>query len=261
MRHLSTSQPEWLREVFDLRTRKGLDPRGRILVEGLRLIGAARAAALPFESIVYAPEFFAGEPCKQLLEALQRDGVRSACLPTREFSALSYKAEGLVGVVRFAPPAIAEVMQSSLVLVLDGLSDPGNIGAVLRTANAWGPAGVVVVNGRDKLFHSKCLRASMGAVFHTPTCAVERQVAIAQVGVRPVIALAPDGDARLDALPDHAIVVFGNERYGVHPAWHDATTARVAIPMRGIVDSLNVATSAAIVLWEAFAGKKFARGS
>lgn len=261
MRRPLPMQPAWLHEVFELRARKSPDPQHRILVEGLRLVGAARAAKLPFEGVVYAPEFFAGEPCKQLLAALQRDGVRSACLATRDFSALSYKAEGLVGVVRYALPPIAEVMQSERVLVLDGLSDPGNIGAVLRTANAWGPAGVVVVGSRDKLCHPKCLRASMGAVFHTPTCAVERSIAIAHLDQRPVIALAPDGDARLDALPRDAIVIFGNERHGVHPAWHDVTTARVAIPMRGVVDSLNVATTAAIVLWEAFAGKKFARGS
>jgi TrmH family RNA methyltransferase len=118
-----------------------------------------------------------------------------------------------------------------------------------------------VVGGEAKLFHPKCLRASMGAVFHTPTCASDRAVAIAHVtgrqpGMadkgRPVIALAPDGDARLDQLPEDAVVVFGNERYGVHPAWHDATTARVAIPMTGMVDSLNVATTAAIVLWESY---------
>nr|MBA2540761.1 RNA methyltransferase [Deltaproteobacteria bacterium] len=210
-------------------------------------------AKLAFDGVVYAPEFFAGEPCKQLLEALQRDGVRTTNVSSREFSKLSYKAEGLVGVVRYTAPPLLDVLRSPRVLVLDGLSDPGNIGAVLRTANAWGPAGVVVVGGEAKLFHPKCLRASMGAVFHTPTCASDRAVAIAAVRGRPVIALAPDGDARLDALPRDAIVVFGNERYGVHPAWHDVTTARVAIPMAGMVDSLNVATTAAIVLWESFA--------
>jgi len=259
MRREWPMQPTWLREVFELHARKGLDPKGRVIVEGLRLVGAARAAGLPFEAIVYAPEFFVGEPCKVLLEALQRDGVPSACIPTRDFSALSYKAEGLVGVVRYKLPPLADVLNNQRVLVLDGLSDPGNIGAVLRTANAWGPAGVVVIGGRDKLFHPKCLRASMGAIFHTPTCAVERAIAIEHVRGRPVVALAPDGEARLDALPRDAsgklIVVFGNERYGVHPAWNDVTTARVAIPMTGIVDSLNVATTAAIVLWEGFHGQ------
>lgn len=252
MRRLSSTQPEWLREVFELRARKGIDPRGRLLVEGLRLVGAARSAGLVFEGCVYAPEFFTGEPCKQLLDVLQHDGVRTACVPTRDFSALSYKAEGLVGVVRYTPPPLDDVLRVPRVLVLDGLSDPGNIGAVVRTANAWGPVGVVVVGGADKLFHPKCLRASMGALFHTPTCACERAALIARARGRPIFALAPDGTARLSALPRDALVVFGNERHGVHPAWHDVTTARIAIPMRGMVDSLNVATTAAIVLWEGF---------
>lgn len=252
MRRLSSMQPEWLRDVFELRARKGIDPRGRVLVEGLRLVEAARRAGLAFEGCAYAPEFFSGDLCTQLLEALQRDGVRTACLPARDFSALSYKAEGLVGVVRYRSPAIDDVLCSQRVLVLDGVSDPGNIGAVLRTANAWGPVGVVLVGGADKLLHPKCLRASMGALFHTPTCAADRGVLIGRVRGRSVVALAPDGTARLDALPRDAVVVFGNERYGVHPAWHEVTSARVAIPMRGMVDSLNVATTAAIVLWEAF---------
>ena len=145
MRRLLPMQPEWLREVFELRARKGIDPRGRVLVEGLRLVAAARSAKLAFDGVVYAPEFFAGEPCKQQLEALQRDGVRTTNVSSREFSKLSYKAEGLVGVVRYTAPSLLDVLRSPRVLVLDGLSDPGNIGAVLRTANAWGPAGVVVV--------------------------------------------------------------------------------------------------------------------
>jgi TrmH family RNA methyltransferase len=239
-----------LEDVLALRARKGIDPQGRLLLEGLRLVGAARRAELPFEFVAYAPEFFSGEPCKQLLEQLQRDGVPSQCLPARTFSKLSYKAEGLVAVVRYALPAIDEVLRAPRLLVLDGLSDPGNIGAVLRTANAW-PAAVAIVGGSDKLFHPKCLRASMGALFHTPTAVCDRALLVSKIRAlgRPVAALVPDGDAPLG---DYPIVVLGNERYGVHPAWHDVTSARVRIPMAGIVDSLNVATTAAIVLWEAF---------
>lgn len=251
MKRPTTKQPDWLRALFELRASKALDPNNRVLIEGLRLVGGARSAKLPFEGIVYAPEFFV-DGCKQLLEQLQAEGVPSAELSTREFSSLSYKAEGLVAVVRYRSPPIADVMKCSRVLVLDGLADPGNIGAVLRTASAWGPAGVIVVGGRDKLFHSKCLRASMGAVFHVPNCAVERQFAIAAAKGRPVLALRVDGDTRLDALPKDAVVVLGNERYGVHEAWNEVTTANVVIPMRGMVDSLNVATTAAIVLWESF---------
>ena len=249
-------QPAWLRDVFELRARKGIDPTGRLLLEGVRLVGAARSAGLAFERVLYTPEFFSGEPCRLVLEALQRDGVPSHCLPKATFSQLSYKAEGLVGVARWAAPALADVLACPRVVVLDGLADPGNIGAVLRSANAWGPAGVVVVGTPAKLFHPKALRASMGALFHTPACAAERAAVVAVLGGRrPVVVLAPDGEPMRGALPAELAIVLGNERHGVHPVWHDATTVRVALPMAGIVDSLNVATTAAIVLWETFAAR------
>src|SRR5262245_940040 len=247
-------QPAWLREVFELRARNGIDPQGRLLLEGLRLVGAARSAGLAFERVMYAPEFFSGEPCRLLLESLQRDGVPSHCLPKATFSQLSYKAEGLVAVARHVAPPLADVLACPRVVVLDGLADPGNIGAVLRCANAWGPAGVVVVGTPVKLFHPKALRASMGALFHTPACTAERAALVAQLaGQRPVLILAPDGEAmRTLSLPREFAIVLGNERHGAHPMWHDVMTARVALPMTGIVDSLNVATTAAIVLWETF---------
>lgn len=242
-----------LDDVLALRARKGIDPQKRLLLEGLRLVDAARRAKLPFEGVLHAPEFFTGETCGELLRALQRDGVPTERLAPRAFSRISYKAEGLVAVVRYAGPSLADVLGAPRVVVLDGLSDPGNVGAVLRSANAWGPASVVVVGGADKLFHPKCLRASMGALFHTPTTTCDRAVLVARVAAldRRVVTLAPDGGHPLGGLGD-AVVVLGNERHGVHPSWEAVATARVAIPMGGVVDSLNVATTAAIVLWEAF---------
>lgn len=252
-----------LHDVLELRARKGIDPHKRLLLEGLRLVEAARRAGLPFEGVMYAPEFFTGEACSEVLRALLRDGVPSERLAPRDFSRVSYKAEGLAAVVRYAGPPLADVLRAPRVVVLDGLSDPGNVGAVLRSANAWGPASVVVVGGPDKLFHPKCLRASMGALFHTPTTTCDRAVLVARVAAldRRVVTLAPDGAAPLGGLGD-AVVVLGNERHGVHPAWDAVATARVAIPMGGVVDSLNVATTAAIVLWEAFrAGRALSAGA
>ena len=251
---------QWLDDVLELRARKGIDDRGRLLIEGLRLTSAAFAARVAFERVLYAPEFFCDNRCRLLLDALQRAGVASHCLVPREFSRLSYKAEGLIGVVRHVPPALDAVLAQSWCIVLDGLSDPGNIGAVLRSANAWGPAGVAVVGAPGKLFHPKALRASMGALFHTPVCAADRAAVVARIAAlgKPVLVLAPDGDVPIAGLPlaDDFVIVVGNERHGVHPLWHDVTTARIAIPMVGIVDSLNVATSAAILLWEAFRARR-----
>jgi TrmH family RNA methyltransferase len=255
MRRDTSRHPPWLRDVFDLRARKGKGEGDRLLLEGLRANRAAHRAGLPFEQLLYTPEFFSDQSCRDLLVCLERQGVPARRLPPRMFSRLSYKAEGLVGVVRFALPDLELVLGSDRLIVLDSPSDPGNVGAVLRTANAWG-ATVIVADGERKLFHPKALRASMGAHFHTLISAADGASLAARVARlgRAVAVLTPDGDARPDALPfhDHPVLVFGNEKRGVHARWLELATLRVAIPMCGEVDSLNMATAAAIILWEAF---------
>lgn len=245
--------PAWLRDILELR---GRSKGGRLLLEGLRLNTGAREARVPFEQVLYAPEFYCDDACARLVGDLERGGVVSRRLAPETFSRVSYKAEGVLGVVRAPKPTLDEVLRAPRAIVLDGLSDPGNIGAILRTMNAWGAGwACAVVDGADKLYHPKALRASMGAIFHTPTCATDRAVAVAAVARlgRRVVVLSPDGTVGLDDLPlDGVVFVLGNERRGVHEAWRDVTTSRVAIPIGGAIDSLNVATAAAIILWEAF---------
>jgi len=239
--------------VFDLRAKKGLDEHGRLLLEGSRSNGAAHRASVVFEQVLYAPEFFEAGSA-ELVARLEAQGVPAHRLAPPDFSRLSYKADGVIGVVRVVPPSLDEVLASSRVVVLDALSDPGNIGAVLRTANAW-DASVLVVEAEGKLYHPKSVRAAMGTLFHTPVCQARRDDAAARIKAlgRPVVVLTPEGDHPVDALPDgDMVLVLGNEKRGIHTRWRELATARVAIPMGGIIDSLNVATAAAIMLWEAY---------
>jgi TrmH family RNA methyltransferase len=246
-------QPPWLRAVFELRARKGMDEGGRLLLEGSRSNAAAHRAGIAFEQVLYAPEFF-DEGGAELLASLEGAGVVARHLAPRDFSRVSYKADGIIGVVRFAPPSLDDVLAARVLLVLDALSDPGNIGAILRTANAW-DAGVIVVEADGKLYHPKAVRAAMGTLFHTPVCQARREVAASRIEAlgRPIVVITPDGDGRVDALPaSEVVLVLGNEKRGVHARWRELATSRVAIPMRGVVDSLNVATAAAVMLWEAY---------
>ncbi len=251
----------WLARAHALRGLKNRDDAGRLLLDGRRLVEAARAARLPFDWVAHAPEYYGEEEAgATLVSALSHDGVVVQRLAPREFSSLSYKANGVVAIVRHRPPdARALVERPGLRVVLDGLSDPGNIGAVIRTANAWGATGVLVVDGEDKLFHPKCVRASMGALFLTPSCAVSRRALVPQLAGRRVLALVADGATPWSPEPlDHPspIVVLGNEKRGVHPELARAATHRLTLPTAGDVDSLNVSNAAAVVLWEAFRRRK-----
>lgn len=234
----------------DLLARKG-KIGDRLLLEGLRPCRGARDANVPFEHVLYTPELFA-EGCQPLLDQLQRDGVACHRIERKEFSRISYKAEGIVAVVKFPGATLDDVLRSPVVVVLDALSDPGNIGAIVRSANAWGGA-VAVSDTGDKLYHPKSLRAAMGALFHTPTCPTDRATVASRLAGRSILALVVDGDP-IDRVPlgDQLAIVLGNERRGVHPDFLAIATARVAIPMSGMVDSLNAATAAAIMLWEVY---------
>ena len=239
--------------MFELRAKKGLDEQGRLLLEGSRSNGAAHRAGVAFEQVLYAPEFFEAGSA-ELVARLEAEGVPAHRLAPPDFSRLSYKADGVIGVVRVVPPSLDDVLASPLIVVLDALSDPGNIGAVLRTANAWG-AAVLVVEADGKLYHPKSVRAAMGTLFHTPVCQVGRAAAAARIEAlgRPIVVLTPEGDHPVDALPAGPMVlVLGNEKRGIHTRWRELATHRVAIPMGGIIDSLNVATAAAVMLWEVY---------
>ncbi|MCW5808076.1 MAG: RNA methyltransferase [Deltaproteobacteria bacterium] len=250
-------QPAWLRDVFALRANKGIDGKNRLLLEGSRLVRAALAAGATFELAIQTPEHFGDGGSAAIVAQLAGRGVAIHRLAPAAFSKLSYKADGLIAVVRYVAPPLEKVLSAARVMVLDALSDPGNIGAVVRAAGAW-DASVAVIDDGKKLFHPKSLRASLGAVFSTPACMADRAQLIAQLaGKRPILAVVPDGEHRVDTMPldGDPILVVGNEKRGVHPRWLEVATARIAIPMRTsdvALDSLNVATAATVVLWEAY---------
>lgn len=251
----TSDRPRWLQDVHALRQHKGRDASGRILLEGLRSVSGAASAGVLVETLIIAPEFYSGPRCGAVVEQIRSTGVKPRRIQPRQFSKLSYKAEGMVAVVRYQVPALGAVPVPTErpLMILDALSDPGNIGSVLRASNAFG-GSVLVVEGTPKLYHPKALRASMGALFHTPTFTADRASAVrwlAGSGLA-LLTLVPDGPDSLDdvAWDQPLACVIGNEKRGVHPDWASVATASVSIPMTGIVDSLNAATSASLMLWE-----------
>ena len=246
-----------LKLAFGLKSLKGIDPKGHLLIEGLRLNTGAWTAKLPFIQMLYAPEFFSDHRCGELVDDVRSSGAETIRISRRVFGKYSYKAEGILGVVRHSPPSLEEIRLgiSPRVVVLDGLADPGNIGGIIRSANAFGVDLVIVAESQRKLFHPKSLRASMGSLFHTPTCETDRDSALELVSslTVPKIVMSPEGSESIRDLSfeDGYVLIVGNEKYGVHQKWRHAASRLASISMCGMVDSLNVTTSASIVMWEA----------
>ena len=148
------------------------------------------------------------------------------------------------------------VPETGLTLVCDGLGDPGNIGTLIRSADAAGAAAVITTDTSADAFGPKAVRASAGSLFHLPPRAWSDRTAAAvvarlqQATLPIVIAAAHDGQSCFDyRWPERCALVLGHETRGVAPEWSAAATARVTIPMHGQAESLNVAAAGSVLLY------------
>lgn len=159
--------------------------------------------------------------------------------------------------------AVAAARAPRVVAVLDRVSDPGNAGTVIRTADALGVDAVVFTHGSVDPHNGKCVRSTAGSIFHLPIVVeVDPADAVAMLRESGLIVLAADGRASTplgsapadDLLRGPVAWVFGSEAHGLHPDLRAGVDHHVAIPMAaregGGAESLNVATAAAICLWE-----------
>ncbi len=152
----------------------------------------------------------------------------------------------------------------ALIVVLENVEKPGNLGAVLRIADGAGAGAVICTGAGADPGNANCLRASRGAAFTVPAVVAPVAETAAWLAARGVTILAatPEGGRPWDAvdLTGPVALVLGAEHEGLSPDWLAAAGDRVAIPMAGAGDSLNVATSAAVLLYEAVRQRRAARG-
>ncbi len=137
------------------------------------------------------------------------------------------------------------------VLALDNVQDPGNVGAMIRLAAGFDAAGVVVLSGSADPFSPRAIRGSSGTALSTPIASADAAalIDIAHRSERPIYCMMPDGQQIDSDVPSNAVIVMGSEGRGVSDPM-TAVGTPISIPISERVDSLNVATSAAIVLWE-----------
>lgn len=185
-------------------------------------------------------------------------GVRTVVVPPDVMKSISpmEAPQGVLFLCRMGSLTPPEVLEGSLYLVLDGLQDPGNVGTIWRTADAFGADGLILVNNCADPYNHKTVRASMGAVFRLPVyeATVEELSTLCQRAGLPLYATALREDTvTLGQFPlNRAAVAIGSEGRGVSRQLLDRCEKTIKIPMEPKCESLNAAMAAAVVLWERY---------
>jgi len=246
-----------LAELKGLRDKRRRLAAGRFLVEGFHCVEEALLAGAPVEEVLLGEGAAKSPVGGRIRDTAVAAGVPVIEVPRRVLEVLAEveTPQGVAAVLRL-PPADAPLPldRDGICLVLDGVQDPGNAGAMIRAADAFGCASVVFARGTVEAVNPKVLRAAQGSHFHLPVVsgpdAAEVAAAARKAG-HVVTAAVSTGGASLYAVtasPRRRTVVVGNETRGVSPEAAAASDERLTIPLRGRAESLGVAAATAVVL-------------
>jgi TrmH family RNA methyltransferase len=256
---ISSSANPRIKELVRLRTRRERDRSGLFLIEGYRELSRALAGGVSLAALYCCPALYLGGNDDALVEQARQTGAEVLTVAEAPFHKASYRdrPEGLLAVARQFPTDLERLHPGTdpLFLAVEGIEKPGNLGTMLRTAEAAGAAAVIVCDPTTDPFNPNVVRASLGTLFSIPLAVADTQTALAwlrRCGVRTVATTPSATLAHWEAdLTGPVAVAVGSEQYGLSDSWIEAADQRVLIPMPGSVDSLNAAMAAGIVLFEA----------
>jgi TrmH family RNA methyltransferase len=254
----SPSNPR-IKAAVRLRDRRERDRTGLTLIDGAReLRRALEAAVVVEEALVHLP-LVQSEDATAALGRLREIGAPLTMVSETAYEKVAFgdRADGIVAIVRTPGTELVHVHLPAdpLVVVLEGVEKPGNVGAVLRSADGAGADAVVAAGPRTDLYNPNAIRASLGTIFRMPVAAGSTPQVRTWLDSQAVrlVAARPDADrAPWDVdLTGPVAIVLGNEAEGLGERWTGDEVVGVRIPMHGIADSLNVSVAAAVLLYEA----------
>ena len=250
-----------VKAIRALRDRKERERTGLFYVEGIRAVAAALDAGFAAHALVVAPELLESDFARETVGAAQRRGVPLLEVSPAVFQSLSGR-DGPQGLAlaarqRWVELASLEPAADSVWVALMQPQDPGNLGSILRSCDAAGAAGLILLGPSADPYDPSALRASTGAAFTVPVARASWSDFVAWLqrqGVHLVGATGSVGDAptsyRAATYPPPLALLMGSEREGLSPTQRAACDQLVHIPMRGTVDSLNLAVATSLVLYE-----------
>ena len=242
-----------------LRDRRQRDRTGLTLIDGARELRRALEAGVTVVEAFVCEPLLAGPDARAVFDRLRANGTTLHTTSEPVFAKLAFgeRAEGIVAVVRIPTTRLDDLVLPPvpLVVVIEGVEKPGNVGALLRSADGAGVDAVVVASPRTDLFNPNAIRASAGTIFSVPLAVAATADVIAWLRARSIRIVAAQVEAErlytATNLRGPVAIVVGAEDDGLTDAWTGPEVDAVRLPMLGVADSLNVSVSGAVLLYEA----------
>lgn len=259
MEKITSLQNVFIKEAVALREVKARRENHLTLIDGIREIYRAYNAGVQIDKIFFCPDLIQGKEEYDLLGLLKQRQVKTIEVIASVFEKIAYgqRLEGLVAISRIPQKSLSDLKPSgnSLYVIAEGLEKPGNIGAILRTCDAAGVEGLLLVDTKTDLYNPNVIRASTGTVFSVPTAIADNE-AITSFLERYKIktcGLFPESVKNYTDvdLSGPTAIILGSEDKGLSEFWRKKADMNIRIPMKGKADSLNVSVCAAIVIYEA----------
>ena len=254
----SRSNPK-IKQARALRKRKDREKQGLFLVEGIRHVGAAAEAGAALRSIFYAPELLSSTYAHELIEQQSNQGLSCFATSAEVFASISEREnpQGLLAVIHQREVTLSDISPVNFDwgVALVAPQDPGNVGTILRTIDAVGASGLLLLGSSVDPTHPTAVRASMGALFWHPVINASFDEFTSWVrrhdyGVYGTSAL---GDVSYESIGEYnrpLVLLMGSEREGLTPEQAAVCDALVRLPMKGQVTSLNLAVATGVMLYE-----------
>lgn len=255
----SLSNPA-VKRIRALRRRREREESGLFFAEGIRIVAEAAELGAEVETLVVAPDLLTSEFAREVVQRLVRRGVPALEVTASVFQALSAKEgpQGIGAVVRQRWQRLSDAaLEGQLCwIALEAVADPGNLGTIVRTSDAVGGAGIILVGPSTDPYDPASIRASMGAIFSQglirtgfdELAAWKREHGVLLVGTADAAAT----EYRAVTYRQPLVLFMGSERQGLSEEAMAVCDIMIRIPMVGHADSLNLAVATGVVLYEIF---------
>ena len=258
---LTSTQNPKIKALLALQQKSGeRRKQGLFVVEGQRELQHCIDAGLEINTLFHCPDLLSTRPFLPTSSISPRKNVPTTYEVTQPlYEKIAYRGstEGIVAIVKAKPLQLKDLRlkPDPLIIVLESVEKPGNLGAILRSADAAGADAVIVCDPLTDLYNPNLIRSSIGAIFTVPCVACSSEECIAflkEHGIQILTAQLQDSHFYYDTnMQRGTAIVMGTESTGLTDQWRTAADTHIRIPMLGQLDSLNVSVSAAILLYEA----------